>query len=546
MEYGESGWSAIQQTDPEVLTKNGRVRGFCRNRNAVFLGIPYAGRCDGPYRFREAGPAPCWNGTRDCTTYGAAAMQNRLDIRQVPPRYRKSLEDYDNLFTGGLGFDKSAEPMSENCLYLNVVTPGLDAKGRPVVVYLHGGGYLRGSGAQEAAIFDRLVDEEDLVIVTVNHRINLFGSLYLGDFNPDYRESGIVTQLDLLQALRWVQENIEGFGGSPQRVTLLGESGGGMKIHHLMAMPESQGLFAQAIIMSGSLPAATRTREQGTEEACRVLRRLGLRESEWHELLKLPAERLLSSIHGLPLVEAENVPFLPTPDGIRMPHATDSAFHLPPGREQLSFLVGSSEEELAISFRQPQLTWAELRQELMAGESPMLQVLPGLSEAAADDLIRLFRKHNPQKAPWRLLAQIVTSAHFLGGGSYLAALAYSGAGATVWHYSTALTTPMPGTENACASWHGADLPLVFRAVYHRQAEPVSAAMAHCFAAFARTGNPATDRLDWQPFSPQSPYTMVWDEQPRCIPCPYSEQYHAIAQVSPTFATMAGQERSKPI
>lgn len=543
MEYGESGWSSVQDPDPVVLTKNGWVRGFCRNRNAVFLGIPYAGRCDGAYRFRQAEPVMNWSGVRDCISYGAAAMQNRLDATRVPQQYRKTLEDYNNIFTGGQGFDRTAEPMDENCLYLNVVTPGLDAKARPVVVYLHGGGYLRGSGAEAAAICDRLIDEEDLVIVTVNHRINLFGSLYLGALDRSYSESGIVTQLDLIQALQWVHNNIEFFGGSPERVTLLGESGGGMKIHHLMAMPESRGLFARAIIMSGSLPAATRTKEQGAEETCSVLQRLGLRESEWRKVLELPAEQLLPAIRGLPLVDAESTPFLPTPDGRRMPRAPGKSFTVSPGMERLPLILGSSEEELAISFRQPHLSWEEVRRQLVDGENPMLKVLPGVGDHNVDALIRLFQSSNPEKPPWRLLAQIVTAAHFLGGGSYLAGLAYSRAGAPVWQYSTALATPLPGSADAAASWHGADLPLVFRAVYHHRAEDVSHLMGHSFAAFARTGTPSTGRLNWQPFTPQHPCTMVFDAQPRCVSGLYMEQYRAIAGVSPSFAAMAAQEGS---
>lgn len=215
MGYGDKGFSSVVDPNPVVNIKSGSIRGFTRNRNAVFLGIPYGEHCDGEFRFKEAQPARAWNGIRDCTMYGAVAMQDVMSIDILPEPVQKVVQAYADVFTGGISFEKGQEKPSENCLFLNLVAPAIDDRRRPVLVYIHGGGYMSGSGEATAAICDKLIDEEDLVIVTVNHRLNVFGSLYLGDFDPEYAQSGIVTQLDLVLALKWIQENIEAFGGDP-------------------------------------------------------------------------------------------------------------------------------------------------------------------------------------------------------------------------------------------------------------------------------------------------------------------------------------------
>ena len=167
------------------------------------------------------------------------------------------------------------EEQGENCLVLNVLTPGTDDKKRPVLIYIHGGGFTTNSGSILTG-GDKLVREQNIVAVSVNHRLNAFGFLYLGDLDPKYKDSGMTGMLDLVLALHWVQDNIAFFGGDPSRVTLMGESGGGMKISTLLAMKEAKGLFAQAIIESGSNVVGTYIRGQATQDALAFLKRAGV------------------------------------------------------------------------------------------------------------------------------------------------------------------------------------------------------------------------------------------------------------------------------
>ena len=184
-------------------------------------------------------------------------------------------------------------PESEDCLVLNVWTPGLhDGKQRPVMVWLHGGGYLSGSGGLPYYDGMRLAKRGDSVIVTVNHRLNIFGYLYLGGIaGPEYADSGNVGMLDLIAALQWVHDNIGEFGGDPQKVTIFGESGGGGKVGTLMGMPLAKGLFQRAILQSTfgitAIPA-----EKATELTVALLAALNLSRNDVDKLQTVPVGKL--------------------------------------------------------------------------------------------------------------------------------------------------------------------------------------------------------------------------------------------------------------
>lgn len=510
---------------PIAYTENGKICGFIREGNSVFLGIPYGCCCDGEYRFKAPRPAEKWEGVRNCTKFGPIAMQYKADSSMVPEEMRKVLEEYGNVFTGGISVDQAQDVPGENCLVLNVVTPAADTARRPVMVYIHGGGYVSGGGSVMACICDRLVKEEDIVAVSINHRLNVFGALYLGDFDSGYGDSGILTQLDLLLALQWIRKNISAFGGDPESVTLIGESGGGMKIHHLLAMPESKGLFCRTIIMSGSIPVAAKTPEQGTAETLRVLEALHIEKENWRQLLTMPAETLLAATAGLELVQPYTTPFLPTADGVRMPFNVEGGYRVCPETADIPVIIGSSEEELAANLLNPVLTWEGLRETLIQKEHPLMGTMPGLTEANVDEAIAVFRRCcDDSKAPWQILSQIVSTAHFLGGGAYHAAVARAAYGCRVWHYTTCYDTPIPGAGGLRCAWHTAELPLAFRAVYHSEAEGLSCRIAHAFAAFARNGSPSTEDLEWPAFTMERKETMLFDVESEYAADPYKEIY----------------------
>src|SRR5918994_5729675 len=201
---------------PEAMTRQGRVRGFVRNGATVFLGMPYGADTSGPRRFRPPQPPAPWRGARDATKPGQRAPQV---VGPPPP-------EFWNYFVGGRLDEITSvpHPMGEECLVVNVVTPAVDARRRPVLFYIHGGGFTGGSGLV-MTLGDRFVVREDVVLVTVNHRLGALGYVYLGDVSSDFAE-GNPGMLDLIAALRWVRDNIAEFGGDPQKVTIFGESGG--------------------------------------------------------------------------------------------------------------------------------------------------------------------------------------------------------------------------------------------------------------------------------------------------------------------------------
>jgi para-nitrobenzyl esterase len=244
-----------------VTTNTGKVRGFIDRDIYVFKGIPY-GADTAPRRFMAPSPPLPWSGIRPALQFGPRAPQ-------IPPPTRVS--------PAGSIADPGG-PVSEDCLYLNVWTPGLQSGAkRPVTVYIHGGGYVA-----HAANFDtydgvNLCSRGNVVVVTLNHRLNAFGYLYLAELGgPHFADSGNLDQLDLILALEWVRDNITEFGGDPSRVLIFGQSGGGGKVATLMAMPAGVGLFRRAATSSGEAVSRL-TLEQATLNAEAVLNALGLR-----------------------------------------------------------------------------------------------------------------------------------------------------------------------------------------------------------------------------------------------------------------------------
>ncbi len=254
-------------------TSSGKVRGTVVGDIKVFKGIPYGGNTTGKNRFMPPTKPVAWTGTRDALAFGPTAPQ------------------------GTTGVARAGAPVeNEDCLVLNVFTPSLtNGARRPVMVWLHGGGFATGSGSTPILDGTSLAHSGDVVVVTINHRLNVFGFTYLGEqAGPDFSLSGGVGMLDIVAALEWVRDNISRFGGDPNLVTIFGQSGGGRKVATLMSMPVAQGLYHRAIIESGAVLRLT-TKEEAIRYSELLLAELGLKSNQARELLNVPVEKLLAA-----------------------------------------------------------------------------------------------------------------------------------------------------------------------------------------------------------------------------------------------------------
>lgn len=492
--YGEPIFGTVTESAPVVKTTLGQVKGENRGGIAIFRGIPYGANCDGEGRFLPPQPAQAWEGVRDCTKNGPIAVQGGQSISGDP----SGLGSY---FNGGHPelFGVADEQMSENCLVLDVLSPGLDAKKRPVLVYIHGGGFATGSGTLVLGA-DKWSREEDLVIVGVNHRLNVFGYLYLGHLDAAYASSGMAGMLDLVLALQWVRDNIESFGGDPAQVTIMGESGGGMKVSTLMAMPETKGLYSKAIVESGSNVVAHTSTEQAAEVTSQLLKTLNIAPADWRQLLTLPAEQIFQA--------AGRMNFGPVPDGIHLNYEASDELKVFPTSKDIPLMVGSSADEMGVFMPVDQLgiTAENLTEHVATAQN--------ITTEKAALLLKGFEQANHKgDEPWHTYIKVQSLGGFLGGGAFHQAMAKAQqGGAPVYHYLVEYDTPSVMNANYRCAWHTADLPLQMRIVLHPEQESLSKLMAHSWAAFIRTGNPSNDLLTWPAFTADQRNVVVFDEE----------------------------------
>jgi para-nitrobenzyl esterase len=269
-----------------VGTRSGKVRGFRRNGIFTYKGIPYGGPTSGKNRFMAPTSPESWTGIRNTMDWGPSAPQPKMlgAFRDAP--VRPDMARFSRAFTYH-GGDKS---YGEDCLFINVWTPAINDGGkRPVLVWLHGGGFLGGSGcALDAYMGENLSKSGDVVVCSINHRLSALGFLNLEAIAGDrFKDSANAGMLDIVASLKWVNENISDFGGDPGNVTIFGQSGGGAKVSALMAMPAAKGLFHKAVTISGAA-LTMGDYDQQTELAELVLKEAGLTATQADKLQDLP------------------------------------------------------------------------------------------------------------------------------------------------------------------------------------------------------------------------------------------------------------------
>jgi para-nitrobenzyl esterase len=410
-------------------------------------------------------------------------------------------------------------PGSEDCLYLNVWTPALRDNGRrPVLVYIHGGAYNNGSGSDPLYDGGNLSRHGDVVVITLNHRLNLFGYLYLAQHgDASHADSGNVGQLDLILALQWVRANIAQFGGDPERVLIFGQSGGGAKNACLMGMPSAMGLFQRAASSSGETVTASRP-ETATTRAEAVLKRLGLTRDRIAEIKTVPMDKLIeasraSSYYG-PVLDGGVLP--------RHPFAPDA----PAFSAHIPFLVHTNHDEacLLIGRGNPamfELTWANLKENLAKYSEKM-------GSLNLDDVIALYRREHPQYTASEVFFGATTdSRDWRPAVCEIERRAALPAGSAPT-YSSEMRWGSPTDGGKWRACHALDLPLMFDnvALSNRMTgtSPEAYAMADqissTYIAFARTGNPNNPKIPhWPAYDLAHRSTMVFDLTSKVIDDP---------------------------
>lgn len=470
-----------------ATTRSGQVRGVLDDNVHVFKGIPY-GTDTAARRFMPALPETPWHGVRDATRHGAAAPQAKAD-----------------------------EATSEDCLFLNVYTPGLrDGGKRPVLFYIHGGGYNNGSGSSPLYDGGNLCRRGDVVVITVNHRLNVFGYLYLAQFGePDFAWSGNVGQLDLVQALHWVRQHAHEFGGDAGNVTVFGQSGGGAKIATLMAMPFARGLFHRAMTMSGQQVTAAGPRA-ATQRARLFMDTLKLAPEDVGRLRTLPMERLLeaTAARDFSRIEDTSLYFGPVMDAQslhRHPFWPDA----PPQSSHIPLVIGNTRDETrAFLGNDPAnfaLTWEQLPDRLRTQQYIDIDPVVVVAEYR-----RLYPAYTPSDVFFA-----ATTAGRSWRGAIEEAEARARQGAPTWAYQLDWGSPLDGGK--FGAMHTLDIPLVFdnigmsgsRTGTGADAQKLANLMSSALIALARHGKPGYRGLPvWKPYSLEHRETMLFDLKPR--------------------------------
>ncbi|HTV43918.1 MAG TPA: carboxylesterase/lipase family protein [Stellaceae bacterium] len=503
--------SVTPQSTVVAETASGKLRGEQAGGVHSFKGVPYGASTAGRNRFRAPQPPAAWAGVRDALGYGPRAWQ--LPDR---PKRRAGLDTL-------LG-PADTMPESEDCLTLNVWTPGLDtAAKRPVMVWLHGGAFAYGSGNRAVTNGGNLARRGDVVVVSVNHRLNIFGFLHLGDVaGADWAQSGNAGMLDIVAALRWVRDNVAAFGGDPGNVTIFGESGGGGKVSVLLAMPEAKGLFHRAIVQSGAAIRVS-TRERATVLAEAVLHQLGLNGHECAALQQLPPERVAAAI--APVLRAagrsprpllDRYDFGPVVDGRDLPqHPADPT--APPSAAGIPLLIGGTREESAFFLADDDAVWNGT-----LSETELRRRIGVVAGAETEALLAVYAAAMPGASPADRLIAALTGGNFWIRTVLFAERYAERHGAPVYMYS--LDWQSPAHRGRLKAHHAMDLPFVFdnpdvagTTAGAAGARELAARIAASWIAFARNGRPDNPAIpDWPAYDPAERATMIFDQDCRVI------------------------------
>jgi len=491
--------------EPKVETTGGPVEGIQEVRGQVFLGIPYARPPVGKLRFHPPEPPDKWNQVRSAKKFGTSSLQGSHHI---------------------IGFAADG-PVGEDCLFLNIYTPRADQKKRPVMFWIHGGGFTHGTSDSPIYNGRFLAERGDVVVVTINYRLGVLGYLYLGNHGgKEWGASANCGQLDQIAALKWVRDNIEAFGGDPDNVTIFGESAGASAVVTLMAMPAAKGLFHRVIAQSGTGMALNP--EQASNLTDIFLSELGLTPKEAHRLRDVAAEDLLKAQTSvLNRLQANfNLRFRSTIDEFTLPFQPVDVIRKG-GARNISLMAGNNRDEMKL--------FKDHKNLKPVFDADLEKLVDGLkrkeTKTAAADIVAIYKK---SRAGYGLPDDnrniedaLLSDSRFRLPCLHLA----EGHGRA---YVYLFTWESPALHGALGSCHALEMPFVFGTCNHPmeqrfvgagpEADRLSHKMMDSWIAFARTGVPNHAELNgWEPYEPKHRVTMVFDRESGVQKAPFEEE-----------------------
>ena len=498
--------AAAPAGDPVVETTYGRVRG---QRGAgggyKFLCVPYGASTAGAGRFMAPKPPAPWAGIREVPA--AAIIAPQIDPNATPstPGSRRAAVTDIRSEAGSVE--------SEDCLNLTLYTPGTDSAHRPVMVWLHGGGFASGSGSNPMFEGSYLATRGDVVVVNINHRLNVLGYLHLPGSGAEFATSGNAGMQDIELALRWVQANIERFGGDAKRVMVFGQAGGGAKVCSLWSMPSARGLFHRAAIQSG----ATR-RLRSVEDAAAVTERLlnivGLKPNQARELQRMPLAQLMAAnftLAGRPAIYGAPNDFMPVFDNkVVTRHPFDPVAN--PLNGNVPLIIGCNSTENAVFM----MADRDAYRLDVSGLRQRMRTL--LGEQAGDTAVDLYMTIKPLASPSQLYFEMLSD-RTRRQSILIAEMKAAQNEAKVWLYQLMWNTPVLDGLLRSPQW--LDIPMVFDIATGERwkaytgavpgADLVARAMSSAWVEFARAGDPGTSALPWPDYSLRRRDVMLFDE-----------------------------------
>jgi para-nitrobenzyl esterase len=496
---------------PVVETAYGKLKGLVDRDVNIFRGIRYGADTSGLNRFLAPKAPPSWTGVAEAFQFGPIA-----------PQFDPGKPRQNNPF---FPIEPANLPENEDCLRLNVYSKNLDRNAKqPVMVWYHGGGFTSGAASMPMYHAENLARKGDVVVVTVNHRLNVFGFTNLGQLlDREFTTSGNSGMLDAVAVLKWVNQNIEGFGGDPANVTIFGESGGGGKVSMLLAMPDAKGLFHRAVIESGP-GVRFGSAEGGAKAAAMLLKELNIPESSARNIQQVPMKDVLSAYFAvLPKIGGGGLGgggFGPIMDGVSLPRqpfapdATDVSADVP-------VMIGTNHDEGTIflggAFAAEDLYTFKLPQNLMnMDEAGLKQMASRVHGVDAEKLIKTYRKDNPKATPWEIAVAMQTDAMMRINSILIAERKAAQGKAAVFMYRFDHPTDKLGGGHMGAT-HTVEVPMVFGTLKKvpwlwndtPENEALSDTMIKTWSAFAKNGNPNNSALpNWPAYNAKTRETMI--------------------------------------